>query len=300
MGSQRVSSRERKSLEMRWGVEKRLEFIEFRLFWEGGINRSDIMDQFGVSVPQASKDLTLYAEKAPGNLAYDKSAKRYLAAEKFKPVFLNPDADAYLAQLRAERLSGDGLKESWLSAVPSFDTMPVPFRHITVGVLRKILATIGANRAVEIRYQSMSDRRPDPEWRWITPHALGNDGLRWHVRAFCHIDRKFKDFVLSRCLEICGDADPEAVPPEDYFWQEKFDVTLVPNPNLSAPQQDVIAQDYEMRDGKVVVPVRMALLYYFLKRLRLDVADALDRPQETPVIVSNRAQLDEALKEAMS
>ncbi len=285
---------------MRWGVEKRLEFIEFRLFWEGGINRADIMDQFGVSVPQASKDLTLYEEKAPGNLAYDKSAKRYRAAENFKPVFLNPDAGAYLAQLRAGSLSGDGLEESWLSAVPSFDTMPVPFRRVTVSVLRKILAAIRAERAVEIKYQSMSDHRPDPEWRWITPHALGNDGLRWHVRAFCHVDRKFKDFILSRCLEIGGDADPEAAPPEDQFWQDKFDVTLVPNPKLSAPQQDVIAQDYEMQDGKVVVPVRMALLYYFLKRLRLDVADALDRPQEAPVIVSNRAEFDAALKEAMS
>ena len=27
---------------MRWGVEQRLEFIEFRLLWEGGVNRSDI------------------------------------------------------------------------------------------------------------------------------------------------------------------------------------------------------------------------------------------------------------------
>nr|WP_272212334.1 hypothetical protein [Marinicella sp. W31]MDC2878249.1 hypothetical protein [Marinicella sp. W31] len=74
---------------MRWGVEKRLEFIEFRLFWESGINRADIIDHFGVSVPQASKDLTLYEEKAPGNLLYDKSAKRYMASPHFKPVFSN-------------------------------------------------------------------------------------------------------------------------------------------------------------------------------------------------------------------
>ena len=44
---------------IRWGVEQRLEFIEFRLFWEGGINRGDIIEIFGVSVPQASKDLTM-------------------------------------------------------------------------------------------------------------------------------------------------------------------------------------------------------------------------------------------------
>ena len=63
---------------MRWGVEKRLEFIEFRLYWEGGINRADITGQFGVSVPQASKDLNLYVAKAPGNLFYDKSVKSTL------------------------------------------------------------------------------------------------------------------------------------------------------------------------------------------------------------------------------
>ena len=60
-----------------WSVERRLEFIEFRLFWEGGVNRADLIDAFGISVPQASKDLSLYQERAPGNVVYDKSAKRY-------------------------------------------------------------------------------------------------------------------------------------------------------------------------------------------------------------------------------
>ena len=40
--------------ELRWGVAQRLEFIEFRLFWEGRVNRSDLMEQFGLSVNQAS------------------------------------------------------------------------------------------------------------------------------------------------------------------------------------------------------------------------------------------------------
>ena len=31
---------------LKWGVERRLEFIEFRLFWEGGVNRSDIIGTF--------------------------------------------------------------------------------------------------------------------------------------------------------------------------------------------------------------------------------------------------------------
>lgn len=38
----------------RWELEQRLEFIEYRLFWEGGSNRSDLVDEVGVSVAQAS------------------------------------------------------------------------------------------------------------------------------------------------------------------------------------------------------------------------------------------------------
>lgn len=54
--------------ELRWGIERRLEFIDFRLFWEGRINRSDLTDQFGISTPQASADLARYQEMAPSNL----------------------------------------------------------------------------------------------------------------------------------------------------------------------------------------------------------------------------------------
>jgi hypothetical protein len=283
---------------MRWGVEKRLEFIEFRLLWEGGINRADIMEQFGVSVPQASKDLSLYEEKAPGNLRYDKRERRYFASPRFKPMFLNAEADRYLAQLRSisDHVVTPG--ETWLAHLPDLDAMPIPYRRVDVGVLRSLLAAMRQKRAVEVHYQSMNPARPDPVWRWITPHAFGNDGLRWHVRAYCHIDKKFKDFLLSRCLDARSQDKAAATADDDIFWNEFFDVVLSPNPSLSDQQQKVLAQDYTMTGGSVVVPVRKALLYYFQKRLRLDVADALDDPQEAPIIVANRKEFAAALAEA--
>jgi hypothetical protein len=282
---------------VRWGVEKRLEFIEFRLFWEGGINRADIIDHFGVSVPQASKDLTLYEEKAPGNLLYDKSAKRYMASPHFKPVFLEPHADMYLAQLQTEPLTGI-IEDSWLAAVPAFDMMPVPHRSVRVDVLRKLVGAIRSRRALKIKYQSMNTKRPDPEWRSISPHAFGHDGLRWHARAFCHIDRKFKDFILSRCLDSGDVEEALTTSSSDRLWNEFFDVVLTANPALSDSQRAVIEQDYEMVGGTVTVPVRKALLYYFQKRLRLDIADKVDRPQEIPVVVSNASEFASALAEA--
>ena len=38
-----MAKQRKKSL---WSVEQRLEFIEFRLFWEGHVNRIDVMQQF--------------------------------------------------------------------------------------------------------------------------------------------------------------------------------------------------------------------------------------------------------------
>ena len=258
------------------------------------------MERFGVSVPQASKDLSLYEEKAPGNLVYDRSEKRYFASPDFKPVFLKPEPDRYLTQLRSVSNDIISPEETWLAEVPNADALPVPHRSVDVEVLRALLAAIRKRRAVEILYQSMSPTRPEPVWRWITPHAFGHDGLRWHTRAFCHIDKKFKDFILSRCLKARGDEAAGAAPQDDIFWNDKFSVVLLPNPKLSKSQQDVIARDFDMTDGQVSVPVRKALLYYFQKRLRLDAAGDRDQPHEKPVVIANRKEFEQALTEATS
>ena len=57
--------------DLRWSVEQRLEFIEFRLFWQGQVNRSDLIETFQVSINQASGDLTKYSDLAPGNMVYN-------------------------------------------------------------------------------------------------------------------------------------------------------------------------------------------------------------------------------------
>ena len=280
--------------ELRWGVEKRLEFIEFHLFWEGGINRSDITNFFGVSVPQASKDLSYYRAVAPDNVRYDLSEKRYFAREEFRPCFLRPDADRYLTHLTFT--TDPSFREhNWLMIPPSADTMPVPHRRVDVDVLREILSAVKKPASIEILYQSMNEKRPDPLWRRITPHAFGSDGLRWHVRAFCHIDGMFKDFLISRCSNTRNKGESGKQPEDDVNWSEFFEVVLVPNPKFGENQRKVIAHDYGMHDGSVVIPVRRALLYYFQKRLRLDVAAALDNPNETPVVVNNRQEFDAAL-----
>lgn len=287
-----------RSSELRWGVERRLEFIEFRLYWEGRINRSDLIEFFGVSVPQASKDLSQYQELAPGNIVYDKSGKRYLAADTFTPRFFTPDPDRYLSQLRLIAEQVISAEETWLLTSPNVDLMPIPHRRVDPSVLKSLVSAIREQRAAEIHYQSMNPKRPEPIWRGIVPHAFGSDGFRWHVRAYCHIEGKFKDFLLSRCLNCRITDNAEYTGEDDWLWQNFFEVLLEPNPKLAKSQRNIIANDYAMSNNKINIPVRRALLYYFQKRLRLDVADVLDDPNEVPLIIANKDAFNEALAAA--
>lgn len=282
---------------LRRGPEQRLEFIEFRLFWEGAINRSDIVERFGVSVPQASNDLTAYRERAPENVAYDLSGKRYVPSLTFRPKFLKPNPDRYLAQLGA---ISDGIldtADTWLATLPETGVLPIPSRRIDAAVLRTVLASVRSRSSIEIEYQSTNPEHPNPMLRWITPHAFGFDGLRWHARAFCHLDHRFKDFILGRCLAVGAQGSAAATAQQDWLWHTTFDVVLQPNPELPEGHRRAVALDYNMTNGQIVVPVRLALLHYFNKRLRFDVAH-LERPRQRLVVVANRKEFDAALHKA--
>lgn len=282
----------------RRGPEQRLEFIEFRLYWEGAVNRSDLIERFGVSMPQASNDLTAYRQLAPENVTYDLSAKRYVPAPTFQPKFLKPNPDRYLAQLKAVSDGILDVADTWLASQPDTGGLPIPNRRTDPSVLRAVLAAIRAKGSVHVEYQSTSPENPDPMWRWITPHAFGSDGLRWHVRAYCHRDDRFKDFVLGRCLAVGEQGPAAATAEQDWQWQTFFDVVLQPNSKLTRGQRRAVALDYNMNDGRIAVPVRFALLYYFNKRLRLDVAAPFDKPRERPVVVANQAEFEAALQKA--
>ncbi|PTQ74631.1 helix-turn-helix transcriptional regulator [Celeribacter persicus] len=276
---------------LKWGVERRLEFIEFRLYWEGGVNRSDIVEAFDVSVPQASKDLTLYQERAPHNAVYDKSAKRYVASSEFQPCFLKPDAGQYLNQLRSVAEGILASSESWIARSPPYAGPPVPARGVKNDTLRTVLEAIRHNEAVEIKYQSLSS--DDPRWRWIAPHAIGFDGYRWHVRAFCDVDKTFKDFLLSRVLEIKSFRPSEVSPEDDADWNEFITLEIGPHPDLSESQKRIIGLDYGMRGGRARLRVRKALRYYALRRLGLDTPPEARRPQDQQIVLLNEGVADE-------
>jgi len=275
--------------DLRWGVERKLEFIEFRLFWEGHVNRSDIIDTFNVSVNQASTDLNRYLSLAPDNMSYDKSARTYVRTSSFKPLFLKPDASLYLSQVRSLSNGLLDTLEAWIGDIPDFGSVPFPARSVSPTVLRTIVVAIRRHEAVEVCYQSMSS--PEPQSRWIIPHALGFDGFRWHARAFCEQSGQFKDFVLSRISETKQSRRADARAANDTAWHELVHLEIGPHPALSEGQRRAIELDYGMTGGQVIIPVRRALLYYTLKRLGLDTDPSARRPQDQQIVLLNADKL---------
>jgi hypothetical protein len=251
----------------RWGQERRLEFIDFRLYWSGRINRSDLVDFFSVSVPQASLDLARYREIAPQNIEYDPAERAYVARSEFSPIIAPKEADAYLNQVL-------GLELGILQPNMTFVGSPVdaaairnPCRNVDASVLRIVLQAIRSVRILQIKYQSMT--RAFPSERTISPHAIAFDGSRWHVRAFCHEHEDFRDFVFARILDIALRENSTIDPSSDILWKREIEVIIRPNPELTQPQRTAIELDFGMTNGRLALSVREALLFYFLKHLRL-------------------------------
>lgn len=74
-------------MRMQYAIEQRLRLIDFLLSQYGTVNRSAVMDFFGVSTPQASADIQAYLTRAPGNATYSPSQKAYVRTDAFQRVW---------------------------------------------------------------------------------------------------------------------------------------------------------------------------------------------------------------------
>lgn len=274
-----------------------MEFIEFRLRWDGRLNRADLMTHFGISVPQASADISRYTELAPANLVYDRSERVYAPGEEFQPLFPTSSAEHYLNDLLAVGSGVLSPDSSYLGWMPPMALAGAPGRVASSETLSRVLRAMRQGLVLRVLYQSMS--RSEPTWRELSPHAIGHDGFRWHVRAFCHERRDFRDFVIARMLEVevCAASDVE--PAKDSAWTTMVRLILVPNPLLAEPKRRVIELDYGMSDGQAALECRQAVLYYVLQRLGLN-ADAGVRPEAQQIALKNLDEVKRYLAQPIS
>lgn len=277
---------------LNWTQNRRLKFIDFRLRWEGRINRNDLSEFFDISMPQATSDLARYQEIAPDNLEYDRSTKAYLRTPVFQPLFSRSSSKFYLTELFA--LNSGIVEEgsTFLKWSPPVATLPALGRQVDGEILVRLLEAVRAKRMIHVQYQSVT--RPSATQRILSPHGFANDGFRWHVRAFCHARKKFLDFVIARIAAV-EVGTMSAVPnTEDQEWHTELTLRIGPSPGLLQASRLALELDYEMVDGVLEVKCRHAMLYYTL--LQFGLLQEIAIPEKQHLVLLNREELQPYLE----
>lgn len=250
----------------------RLCYIERQLLWERRLTTTMLMETFGISRPQAQKDIKLYQQLAPKALKpYQLGIPYYQPTDGFEPVLLSK------ADLQWHAI------EAFAPPMTAHTTeMPMLTRHHNLHVLARLLSAIEHRHAIDAVVATMNS--PEGRSRRLTPTAIAFVNNRYHLRAFCWDNMAYRDFLvgrfkstptvvkLSKKAQRRGDDVPAferygGIPPEpDTKWEEVIELELRPNPHLSQEQQALIVTDYELDQDLAFrrILLRKSLIGYFL------------------------------------
>jgi predicted DNA-binding transcriptional regulator YafY len=277
--------------QVRWDLALRYRLIETVAWWEGRLTTVHLIQSFGISRQQASKDINTYiTEHAPKNLTYDKQLKGYVPSKQFKPLFIDDSASAYLHLLYQNNARAPHIEGLALAYAHTL-VLEVPDRSIKAEILRPLLKACREHLRLEIEYVSLAN--PVPEVRLIAPHTLIYTGMRWHVRAFCEKNQAYRDFVLSRLRgvpEVMDNITENGIEGDDE-WNTEVPVQIIAEERLSLAQKAIIETDYGMVDGVLEISTRQALVKYVLQRYQIDPKKHDPKPEAQQISVRNLKEL---------
>lgn len=278
--------------EIRWGVRRRLEFIDFRLFWASRFNRSDMAETFGISAQQASADIAQYERIAPNNLVYDRAQKAYKRTEDFKPAFIGETVERYLLQLVAIENRWMRQEDTWFDSIPPIEVVTLGRRPTDPTVLLRVLDAVRNRLEISVDYSSLTGS--ERQSRIIAPHALAHSAGRWYLRSWSREHNDFRDYNLNR-ISTVGDQRASPVDPAlDFEWIHKINLVIVPNPGLSPERQAAVAAEHAMVGGRLIRPCRLSLSFYLMSEYNLDVELGVLKPEKQQIILQNRDEVMQA------
>ena len=255
--------------------KERLAFIDFSLQYFGQVARADLIQRFKTGLAACTRDLTAYRELAPQNLKLFHHTKNYHRTDTFQPVF-DHNPEAILTGLC--RGFGDGLSNGVQPSEHCIDATRLV--HPKSEVIATLMRAINSQQAISCEYVSLSSGKTK---RQIVPHALVNNGHRWHVRGFDRKSQEFRDFVCTRLQNVTEIKQQKASKAEnipldeselrasDLQWNKIVSVVLEAHPSIQ--HKLAIELDYDMEQGQLVLEVRAALLGYLLRQWNVDCTE---------------------------
>lgn len=274
---------------IQYAQRERLAFIDYCLEYVGKVSRTTLVAHFDVGVASCSRDFKLYTSLAPHNVTFTHRDKFYYRTEEFTPLF------KHVPSLVLKSLSegfGDGFANprvqiDWIFDAPAL-VLPKP------ELVGTITRTIASGSAITICYHSISSGESE---RTVVPHAIVNNGQRWHVRAFELQSQSFRDFVCTRIEHVSSSdhfVEDAQTASADAQWQKLVSLELVPHPKLK--HRKSIELDFEMQDGKRVIETRAALAGYLLRYWNVDCSEDARLPSEQNQLWLKNTQIKSVIK----
>lgn len=284
--------KEKMQLDIKWATRQRLQYIEVLAYYAGLVTRSDVARAFGMSDPAATKDLKLYNDLAPGNLAYAQAVFGFVPSADFSPVFSSLEPTDVLPMVAANLTTTGGPYGSAQIYGLQAAHLPLPERFPDRRILAQITRAMRGGKKLRARYRSLSGQGSDAP-RLIEPHTLVNTGLRWHVRAYSEDHYEFRDFVLSRFVAAeCLSETAESSAEYDEDWVETLVLKLAPHAKLAPEKQASLLLDYGTADV-LQIETRRALVGYLLQQLGVDTSIDHDlNPEVYQLMLLNRDEVE--------
>jgi len=265
---------------------QRFHFIELIAYWEGKVNTSHLMQQFGLSRQHSSTDINHYLQLAPHNLGYNASAKAWLPAQNFKMHFISGDVIEYLTWIHTGHSTANTSSVTALSNI----ALNLPARKVSPQIMRGLVTAIRQQRRIEVDYVSLSN--PNREGRVIAPHSFINTGLRWHLRAWCEKSKQYRDFVLSR---FRGEAEllekSTYTVEQDSDWNTAVTIILQPDQRLSSQKREVLENDYQMQNGQLQITTKGCLVQYLLREMQVNTKMLDGTPEAQQLVCVNLSDI---------
>ncbi|NRB23698.1 WYL domain-containing protein [Shewanella sp.] len=260
-------------------LQQRKLFIELVAWWEGTVTNKQLTEQFAISRQQAYQDFKRYNEQFPDNLI--QTSHGFKPSKTFIAHYMSSDINQYLQWFDTKQIH----EHSPITANVSH--LALPTRRVSVDVIRVLVKAIRQRKRMETNYISLSN--PESDGRIFHPHTFVNTGLRWHVRGYCEKSQQYRDLVLSRFRGVADIVDgPYQDASLDRDWQTYIPLILQPDPRLSPAKKAVLAHDYQMEGGQLIINTRAALASYLLRELQVNTKMLDGTPEAQQLILVNQ------------
>ncbi len=244
---------------------RRYAFIETRLLWGGGFTAQELGNAFGLSRQSAQAVVDDYRTLHPANISLNRSTRRQEAGASFRAAYVRDGSGALLDYLRGQSLVSHYMSEEVWSEIPFTDADRLTRSKVPNDTVRLLITALYRRCSVGVVYQS--EKRHTN--RVISPNRMVFADNRYHLRAYCHADHFYGDFVLSRILSVHMGSTNEWVSGEgDDTWHSYETLRFTINPALPQAMRTALAHDYHIRtDGIYKIKSSSALSHYVARQM---------------------------------